>query len=107
MWHQVVDCPNSYAELTGTCMIAYAVAVALDEAWLDEAEWRPRLEAAWEGVKRRVSSDGRAFVNVCTGTGKQKSLEDYYLREAILGPDGRGAAMVMLLATRLPDGRTQ
>ncbi len=107
MWHQIVDRPDSYAELTGTCMIAYAVAVALDEAWLDEAEWRPRLEAAWEGVKRRVSSDGRTFVNVCTGTGKQKSLEDYYLREAILGPDGRGAAMVMLLATRLPAGRTQ
>lgn len=100
MWHQIIDRPDSYAEVTGTSMIAYSIAVALDQGWLEEAVWRPRLDAAWEGLKRRVSTDGRNLINVCTGTGKQKSLEDYYLREAILGPDGRGAAMVMLLASK-------
>lgn len=105
MWHQVVDRPDSYAELTATCMIAYAIAVALDEGWVQEDGWRARLETAWSAVKRHVSSDGRTFVNVCTGTGKQPSLEDYYLREAILGPDGRAAAMVMLLASKLLEGQ--
>ncbi len=106
MWHQVIDHPDSYAELTATCMIAYAIAVALDEGWIEEDGWRSRLDAAWSAVKMHVSSDGSTFLNVCTGTGKQPGLEDYYLREAILGPDGRAAAMVMLLSAKLKPGRT-
>ncbi len=107
MWHQIIDRPDSYAELTSTSMISYAIAVALEKGWLPEVPWRGRLEAAWAALKRRVSSDGRVFFNVCTSTGKQTSLEDYYLREAILGPDGRGAAMVMILAQRLSASRKQ
>lgn len=106
MWHQLIDYPDSYAELTATAMIAYALAVALDEGWLAEADWRARLDAAWASVTMHVSTDGRTFVNVCTGTGKQPTLEDYYRREAILGPDGRGAAMTMLLAAKLKKSRT-
>lgn len=102
MWHQVIDHPDSYAELTGTAMIAYAIATALEEGWLeDRGEWESRLEAAWSSAKMYVANDGRSFVNVCTGTGKQPTLEDYFRREAILGPDGRGAAMTMLLAAKL------
>jgi len=101
MWHQIIDHPDSYAELTATCMISYAIAVGLAEGWLDEAEWRTRLDAAWSAVKMHLSTDGRTLLNVCTGTGKQATLEDYYRREAILGPDSRGAAMVMMLAARL------
>jgi len=108
MWHQIIDYPDSYAELTATAMIAYAAAVALEEGWLEETDWRSRLDAAWASVKMHVSTDGRTFINVCTGTGKQPSLEDYYRREAILGEDGRGAAMTMLLAARLEeDGNTK
>lgn len=102
MWHQVIDHPDSYAELTATAMIAYAIATALGEGWLgDRGEWESRLEAAWSSAKMHVANDGRTFVNVCAGTGKQPALEDYYRREAILGPDGRGAAMMMMLAAKL------
>jgi hypothetical protein len=101
MWHQIIDHPDSYAELSSTAMIAYAIAVALDKGWIDEADWSSRLDAAWSAAKMYVSTNGRDFINVCTGTGKQKTLEDYYLREAILGPDGRGAAMMMLLSAKL------
>jgi hypothetical protein len=104
MWHQVIDHPDSYAELTATAMIAYAIATALGEGWLeDRGEWESRLDAAWSSAKMYVANDGRTFVNVCTGTGKQPTLEDYYRREAILGPDGRGAAMMMMLAAKLKD----
>jgi hypothetical protein len=102
MWHQVIDHPDSYAELTATAMIAHAIATALGEGWLEErGEWESRLDAAWSSAKMYVANDGRSFVNVCTGTGKQPTLEDYYLREAILGPDGRGAAMMMMLSAKL------
>lgn len=102
MWHQVIDHPDSYAELTATAMIAYAIATALGEGWLeDRGQWESRLDAAWSSAKMYVANDGQTFVNVCTGTGKQPTLEDYYLREAILGPDGRGAAMMMMLAAKI------
>ena len=41
------------------------------------------------------------MVDVCTGTGKMKSLRDYYDRTAILGRDERGGAMALMLATEL------
>jgi len=103
MWHQIIDHPDSYAELTSTAMIAYAIAVSLEKGWLQPSEWSSRLDSAWSAIRRHVSTDGRHFLNVCTGTGKQTSLEDYYRREAILGPDSRGAAMVMLLAAKMED----
>jgi hypothetical protein len=40
-------------------------------------------------------------VDVCTGTGKQKSLRDYYDRGAILGPDPRGGGMAWLIASEM------
>lgn len=101
MWHQIIDHPDSYAEVTSTAMIAYAIAVAIEQGWIEEGPWRSRLDAAWSALKMRVSTDGLTLLNVCTGTGKQATLEDYYLREAILGPDKRGACMVMLLAAQL------
>lgn len=107
MWHQVVDHPDSYAELTATAMIAYALASALEEGWIEGDGWRSRIDAAWSSVKMHVATDGRSFVNVCTGTGKQATLEDYYRREAILGADGRGAAMVMMLASKLKNWQTR
>ena len=48
-----------------------------------------------------MSSNGRTLLNSCTSTGKQKTLEDYYLREAILGHDPRGGAMALLLASEM------
>ena len=48
----------------------------------------------------RIGHDG-GLVDVCTGTGKQKSLRDYLDRPAILGSDPRGGAMALLLATEL------
>jgi hypothetical protein len=41
------------------------------------------------------------LVNVCTGTGKQKTLEDYFKRPAINGRDDRGGAMGLLFAVEL------
>ena len=107
MWHQVIDYSDTYAELTATCMIAYGIASGLNHGWLKEAEWSSRLESAWNGVKSHISTDGNNLINVCTGTGKQKTLEDYYLREAILGNDARGGSMALLLAQEMKKRYTQ
>lgn len=99
-WHQVVDHPESYRELTSTCMITYAMARGMRRGWLPKEKFEASMKKGWGAVKARVASDG-SLVDVCTGTGKQKSLREYYDRQAILGQDGRGGAMAMLVATEI------
>jgi len=102
-WHQVIDVPGSYRELTATCMIAYAALRGVRAGWLDRARFQPLVDSAWHAIRTRVASDGR-LVDVCAGTGKQKDLQDYLDRPAILGPDPRGGAMALLIAVEMARG---
>jgi rhamnogalacturonyl hydrolase YesR len=81
-------------------MITYAMARGVQKGWLDRATYAPRIDRGWHAVRTRVAADG-GLVDVCTGTGKQKSLRDYYDRTAILGRDARGGAMALLVATEM------
>lgn len=99
-WHQVIDRPESYRELTSTSMIGFAMARGLERGWLRGAEYEKAVERAWYAVKTRVAPNGE-LVDVCTGTGKQPDLRSYYDRTAILGKDDRGGAMAMLFATEM------
>ncbi len=101
MWHQIIDLPDSYAEMTATCMISAAIIKGIRQGWLEQDKWRPTVNKAWEAVKARIDLEGSTLINVCTGTGKQKSLEDYYNRTAILGPDPRGGAMALLFTSEI------
>jgi len=101
-WHQVIDRPESYRELTATAMIACAMRRGVRQGWIEKRRYEPAIARAWDAVKSRVASDG-SLVDVCTGTGKQRSLRDYYDRTAILGRDPRGGAMALLLATEMMD----
>lgn len=100
MWHQVIDHPESYREMTSTCMITFAMIRGIREGWLDEKQYTPIIERAWNGIKTRVAFDG-TLVDVCTGTGKQKSLRGYFDRMAILGHDARGGAMAFLVSNEM------
>ncbi len=99
-WHQVIDHPESYRELTSTCMITYAMVRGVRRGWLDAKQFAPAIEKGWEAVKVRVADSGE-LVDVCTGTGKMKSLRDYYDRTAILGKDARGGAMSLLICSEM------
>lgn len=101
-WHQVIDHPESYDEYSCTCMIGFAMQRGIRRGWLPSAEFSPSVQRAWRAVLERTSHDGR-LVNVCAGTGKQKTLQDYFDRPAITGRDDRGGAMGLLFATELLD----
>jgi rhamnogalacturonyl hydrolase YesR len=100
MWHQVIDVPGSYRETSATCMIATALARGLRKGWLPAAPYGAALARAWYAIRARISFEGE-LVDVCTGTGKQGSLQAYLDRPALLGIDPRGGAMALLLATEL------
>lgn len=100
MWRQVVDKPGAYRELTATCMIGFAMQRGIRRGWLERKKFQPVVDRAWTAVKARTSADGK-LVDVCTSTGKQRSLQEYLDRTAVLGTDARGGAMVMLFATEL------
>lgn len=107
LWHNLIDRPESYAEFTATAMIGVCIATGLRQGWLEESEWERPLQQAWQAIKGRIDAEGLTFTNVCTGTGKQKNLEDYYFRDAILGRDDRGAAMACLLAMEMRERGTR
>jgi rhamnogalacturonyl hydrolase YesR len=97
-WHQVIDHPESYDEYSCTCMIGFAMQRGIRRGWLAKNEYQPYVDQAWRAIKERTSADGK-LVNVCAGTGKQKTLRDYFDRPAINGRDDRGGAMGLLFAT--------
>lgn len=100
MWHQVIDKPESYAEFTATAMITYSMIRGVRQGRLDAKTFAGPIEKAWYALRTRIAADG-TLVDVCTGTGKQKSLRDYYDRPAILGRDDRGGAMALMIATEM------
>jgi unsaturated rhamnogalacturonyl hydrolase len=98
-WHQVIDHPDSYDEYSCTCMIGFAMQRGIRRGWLNK-DYQPCVDKAWRAFEERTGADGK-LVNVCTGTGKQKTLRDYLERPAINGRDDRGGAMGLLFATEL------
>jgi unsaturated rhamnogalacturonyl hydrolase len=99
MWHEVIDHPGSFAELSATAMIATAIKRGVNRGWLDDS-YLPAVEQAWRAVLMRSSPEGY-FVNVCESTNKQDSLMAYLNREALMGHDDRAGGMLMYFATEM------
>ena len=99
MWHQVIDYPGSYAEFRCTCMIGFAMLRGMREGWLDRREFEESADRAWSAIKKRIHLDGKFLEGVCTGTGKQTSLQAYFDRKEIHGRDDRGGAMALMFST--------
>jgi unsaturated rhamnogalacturonyl hydrolase len=100
MWRNVVDFRGSYSEFSATAMIAFAMLRGVDYGWLPREPYRHAVERAWQALLARTGHDGR-LVDVCESTARAASLEDYLHRAAILGPDPRGGAFALLLATEM------
>lgn len=99
MWHQVVDHPQSYAEFSCTCMIGFAMLRGMREGWLSSSDFEAAADQAWSAINKRIHMDGEFLEGVCTGTGKQKSLQAYFDRKEIHGRDDRGGAMALMFST--------
>ena len=100
LWHEVIDEPASYAEFTATAMIGVSMLRAVRNGWLDAKTYQPKIDKAWQAILARVSSSGD-LIDVCESTNKQKTLKDYFQREAIFGRDTRGGGMALIFSTEL------
>jgi unsaturated rhamnogalacturonyl hydrolase len=102
MWREVIDYPGAYPEFSATAMIGRAMSIGIRHGWLDRGAYQKRVDAAWRAVLARTGSDGVLF-DVCESTGKQKSVEEYLRRVAILDRDPRGGGMAMLFALEMAE----
>lgn len=100
MWRNVIDQRGAYPEFSATAMIAFAMQRGIARGWLPKRRYRAAVERAWRGVLARVGPNG-SLVDVCESTARARTLDDYLNRTAILGPDPRGGAMALMLATEL------
>jgi rhamnogalacturonyl hydrolase YesR len=100
LWREVIDFPGSYEELSATSMIATSMLRGIRNGWLDSRTYQIRVDKAWHAVLSRVSSDG-ILMDVCESTNKQRTLDDYLHRAAILDRDPRGGAMALMFATEM------
>jgi len=98
LWREVIDHPGAYAELSATAMIGTSMLTGIRYGWLDAKAYQPRVDAAWRAVLTRTGSDG-ILLDVCESTNKQRTLDDYLRRAALIGRDPRGGAMALLFAT--------
>ena len=100
LWREVIDHPGAYPEYTATAMIAASMLRGINNGWLDWDEFQPLVDKAWRAIQARTASDGR-LSDVCESTNKQRSLNDYLHRAAILDRDPRGGAMALLFALEM------
>lgn len=97
LWRQVIDVPEAYEEFSATAMIGFSLQRGVSSGWLDRETYQPHADRAWQAICHRIQPGGK-LLDVCEGTGTQKSLQDYLKRKAIRGVDDRGGAMALLFA---------
>jgi unsaturated rhamnogalacturonyl hydrolase len=100
LWLEVVDHPGAYAEFSSTAMIATAMLRGIRNGWLDTRTYQPVVDKAWHAILARVGPGG-VLLDVCESTNKQRTLDDYLRRTAILDKDARGGGMALIFATEM------
>jgi unsaturated rhamnogalacturonyl hydrolase len=100
LWLEVVDHPGAYSEFSSTAMIGAAMLRGIRNGWLETRTFQPIVERAWHAVLGRVGPGG-VLLDVCESTNKQRTLDDYLHRAAILDRDPRGGGMALIFATEM------
>jgi len=98
MWHQVIDCPDSYTETSASAMFALALSRAIRNKWIS-GTYTPALLKAWEGISGRIDTDG-TVQGICRGTDMGEDAQ-YYIDQKPLESDPRGLGAVLTLGTEM------
>ncbi len=106
LWHQLLDKPDSYDEITGTAMFVFGIARGIREGWIN----KDYIYAAEQGLKGMLSkiSDRGDISAICVGTGIMPSTTYYYNRPMQKnGPMGEGPVLRALVEMSYPKKYTE
>lgn len=93
LWHQLLNKEDSFLETSSSAMFVYAVALGINNGWLDKI-YADLALSGWDGIKTMIIADGKVK-NICKGTGTNTSLKYYYNRPTPLN-DIHGLGPVIL-----------
>jgi rhamnogalacturonyl hydrolase YesR len=99
MWHQVLDHPEVWKEVSSTAMFAYSIARAVNRGWIDPANMAVARKA-FAGLCNYITTNG--VVNqVCPGTNLTNSFNYYAVTEQPASNDPHGPGAVMLAGAEI------
>ena len=102
LWYQVldkVDNASNWEESSGSAMFTYAMIAGVRRGTLDAAKYVPVIDAAWAGLKTKISTQGDVS-SICVGTWYKASDQEYMALSKLTG-DGHGQAPVLWAAAEL------
>ncbi|NDW12978.1 glycosyl hydrolase family 88 [Bacteroides sp. 214] len=100
LWHQVLDKPDSYEEITGTAMFVFGIARGVRMGWINK-DYIYAAEQGLKGMMTKMTDDGDVTA-ICVGTGIMPSLSFYYNRPVQKNaPMGEGPVLRTLIEMSL------
>lgn len=79
IWHQILDCNDSYLEGSASAMFTYCIAKSVNNGWLD-SRYASLALTGWEGIKSHILTSNGDMKNICEGTEVHEDLQYYYNR---------------------------
>jgi rhamnogalacturonyl hydrolase YesR len=87
-YHQLLNDPSSYEELSGTAIFTMAIAKGVNKGWLDAKKFRPIAEKGWKAISTQIETDGTVH-RICIGTMSSEDPE-YYKNRPLVDDDSHG-----------------
>jgi len=98
-WRQLIDEPDSWSEISGTGMFAFAMITGVKNGWLDKDLYAPAARKAWLGLIPYIDANNDTH-EVCEGTSKKNDRQYYFDRKRNIG-DLHGQAPILWCASAL------
>ncbi|HKO50141.1 MAG TPA: glycoside hydrolase family 88 protein, partial [Polyangiaceae bacterium] len=96
LWYQVLNLPEdskNWEESSGSAMFTYAMISGVRRGLLDAATYVPVIDAAWAGLRKKISSNGDVS-DICIGTWYKANAQEYMGLTRLTG-DGHGQAPIL------------
>lgn len=98
-WHNVLDRPDSYEEVSGTAIFTMAIARGINEGWLDKQKYLPVAVNGWKAISSSIDPDGTVH-NICVGTMSSEDV-NYYLTRPRVDNDSHGIIGLLFAAIEM------
>ncbi len=79
LWHQLLDCRDTYFESSATAMFVYGFAKGINKGWLDSKSFGAASITGWNALSEQINNMGQ-IENVCVGTSVAFEPAYYYNR---------------------------